>query len=242
VEQLPAVGLRLGVAAGWLSGHPGTDAVFASALGSLEAAGAVLGESSVTPVAGVGADELTVLIGDLKDDLEVYLAARPGVGVRSVAEVVEFNRAHADAELAHFGQEFLEAALESGGQGAEAYAEARARCLAWAVDEVLQPAFDGEGAPEFLVAPAYAPAWKSDLAAGDHFLGGGLASAAPSIAGWPVLCLPMGLVAGLPVGLVLIGRPHSEARLLAAGHTIERLLGLRARGALTPTWTPPRRG
>jgi len=242
VEQLPAVGLRLGVAAGWPSGHPGTDAVFASALGSLEAAGAVLGESSVTPVAGVGADELTVLIGDLKDDLEVYLAARPGVGVRSVAEVVEFNRAHADAELAHFGQEFLEAALESGGQGAEAYAEARARCLGWAVDEVLQPAFDGEGAPEFLVAPAYAPAWKSDLAAGDHFLGGGLASAAPSIAGWPVLCLPMGLVAGLPVGLVLIGRPHSEARLLAAGHTIERLLGLRDRGALTPTWTPPRRG
>ncbi len=156
----------------------------------------MLAESSVTPVAGVGADELTVLIGDLKDDLDAYLAARPGEGVRSVAEVVEFNRAHADAELAHFGQEFLEAALESGGKGAEGYAEARARCLAWAVDEVLQPAFEGEGAPEFLLAPAYAPAWKSDLAAGDHFLGGGLASAAPSIAGWPVLCLPMGLVAG----------------------------------------------
>jgi amidase len=242
VDAVAAGGLRLGVAAGWLSGHPGTDAVFASVLASLEAAGAALAESAVTPVAGVGADELAVLVGDLKDDLDAYLAARPGEGARSVAEVVEFNRAHADAELAHFGQEFLEAALESGGKRSERYAEARARCLAWAVDEVLQPAFSAPEAPEFLLAPAYAPAWKSDLAAGDHFLGGGLASAAPSIAGWPVLCLPMGLVAGLPVGLVLIGRPHSEARLLAAGHAIEQLLGLRDRGALGPSWTAPSRG
>ena len=234
--------LRLGVATGWLSGHPGTDGLFASVLGSLEAAGASLAESAVTPVAGVGAEELVVLVGDIKDDLDAYLAARPGQGVRSVAEVVEFNRAHADAELAHFGQEFLEAALESGGRDSERYAQARARCLAWALDEVLQPALEGEGALEFLLAPAYAPAWKSDLAAGDHFLGGGLASAAPSIAGWPVLCLPMGLVAGLPVGLVLVGRPNSEARLLAAGHAIEQLLGLRDRGALSPAWTPPTRG
>ncbi len=71
-------------------------------------------------MAGIGADELAVLVGDLKDDLDAYLSARPGEGVRSVAEVVEFNRAHADAELAHFGQEFLEAALESGGRQAEA--------------------------------------------------------------------------------------------------------------------------
>ena len=95
-------------------------------------------------------------------------------------------------------------------------------------------------APEFLLAPAYAPAWKSDLRGGDHFLGGGLASAAPSIAGWPVLCLPMGLIEGLPVGLVLMGKPNSEARLLAAGHAIENALGLREQ--LHPAWAPPTRG
>ena len=242
IGSVAVADLRLGVAAGWLSGHPETDALFGSVLEEMRGGEAVLTESSVTPVAGVGADELVVLVGDLKDDLDSYLAARPGEGVRSLADVVAFNRSHADAELAHFGQEFLEAALESGGKASERYAEARARCLAWAVDETLRPAFDADDAPEFLVAPAYAPAWKSDLAAGDHFLGGGLASAAPSIAGWPVLCVPMGVAAGLPVGLVLIGRPHSEARLLAAGGAIEELLGLRDRGALTPTWTPPSRG
>ena len=59
---------------------------------------------------------------------------------------------------------------------------------------------------------------------------------APSIAGWPVLCLPMGLVSGLPVGMALIGRPHCEARMLAVGHEIEGALGLRASGALNPEW------
>ena len=91
---------------------------------------------------------------------------------------------------------------------------------------MLAPAFAGEVAPDVLVAPAYAPAWKSDLRTGDHFVGGGVASTAPSLAGWPVLCLPMGLVSGLPVGLVLIGRPRSEALLLAAGQAVEDAIGV----------------
>jgi Asp-tRNA(Asn)/Glu-tRNA(Gln) amidotransferase A subunit family amidase len=50
----------------------------------------------------------------------------------------------------------------------------------------------------------------------------------------------MGLVAGLPVGLVLIGRPHTEDVLLAVGHAVEEALGVV--GTLTPAWTPPGRG
>jgi amidase len=232
-------GLRLGVASGWLSGHPGTDALFARVADDLATGGAVVTAAEVTPVAGVGADELVVLLCETRDDLGAYLARRPGDGVASVADVVEFNRAHADRELAHFGQEFFEQAAATGGRADPAYAEARARCLAWAVDETLEPAF--AAGPEFLVAPAYGPAWKSNLVGGDAF-GGGVASAAPSIAGWPVLCLPMGLVAGLPVGLVLIGRPRSEARLVAAAHAIETALDLDAGQQWRPTWPPPTRG
>jgi amidase len=232
--------LRLGVATGWLSGHAATDALFDATVRGLEEGGATLVPADVSPVAGTGAAELTVLLCELKDDVDAYLAGRAGDGVRSLAGVVAFNLEHSDPELAHFGQEFLESAVDTGGRADPAYAGARARCLAWAVEETLEPAFAAEGAPELLVAPAYAPAWKSDLRAGDHFLGGGVASAAPSIAGWPVLCVPMGLVDGLPVGLVLIGRPHSEARLLAAGHAIEVALGLR--DELTPTWAAPTRG
>ncbi len=190
-------GLRLGVAAGWLTGHPGTDAVFLGVTDSLFTAGVTLVTSEVTASNFLGIDELTVLLSELLDDMDAYLAGRPGDGVRSLADVVEFNQVNAHDELAHFGQEFFEMALETGGRAGEGYDGARARCLEWAVDQNLQAAFDAEDAPEFLVAPGYWPAWKSDLVTGDHF-GGGNASPAPSIAGWPVICLPMGVVGGLP--------------------------------------------
>ena len=233
--------LRLGVADGWRTGHAATDALFVEVLARLASAGCTLEPVAVQPVdAAVEQHELDVLVNELGDALDRYLSARPGDGVRSVAEVVAFNEAHADLELAHFGQEFLEAACAAGGTGTEEYAAARSACLAWALDEMLVPAFAGDPGPDLLVAPAYAPAWKSDLVAGDHLVGGGAASTAPSIAGWPVLCLPMGLVHGLPVGLVLVGRPRDEELLLAAGHAVEQAIGVV--GTLAPTWTPPGRG
>ena len=234
--------VRLGIAETWLTGHPATDALFTATLGILRKQGTSLSVAAVPSPETLGPDELVVLLSELQTDLDVYLAARPGAGVRSLADVVSFNREHASPELAHFDQDLLEQALTTGGRAAATYTEARARCLAHAVGGCLEPAFAGKTAGEFLIAPAYAPAWKSDLVNGDPPLGGGLASAAPSIAGWPVLCLPMGLVGGLPVGLVLIGRPRTEARLLAIGHAVEEALGLRRRGLLTPTWSRPKHG
>ncbi len=234
--------VRLGVAEAWLSGHARTDALFSSILDTLGAGGATLTISKVPAPETFGPDELVVLLAELKSDLDAYLAARAGDGPSSLAEVVAFNRDHAAVELAHFGQEHFEHALTSGGRTAPEYAAARARNVRQAVHECLEPALCAGDAPDVLIAPAYAPAWKSDLVNGDGSIGGGLASAAPSIAGWPVLCLPMGLVEDLPVGLVLVGKAYSEGRLLAVGHAIEEALGLRASGTLMPRWSRPSRG
>ncbi len=234
--------VRLGVAEAWLSGHAATDALFSETLETLREHGTALSTATLQPPETFGPDELVVLLAELKSDLDAYLAARPGSGPSSLAEVVAFNREHSSIELAHFGQEHFEAALLSGGRAAPEYVAARARNLDQARRECLEPALAGSDAPELLIAPAFAPAWKSDLVNGDRSIGGGLASAAPSIAGWPVLCLPMGLVDGLPVGLVLIGPPNSEARLLAIGHAVEEAIGLGRAGALTPTWSRPARG
>ena len=238
----PLLDIRLGAALAWLTGHPATDTLFHATLELLGARGAEISVATVPSPNAIAADELTVLLAELHDDLNAYLASRVGDGPRSLAEVVAFNSEHAASELAHFGQDHFEQALASGGRAAARYIEARARCLRWAIEECLEPAFGANEAPELLIAPAYGPAWKSDLVAGDQVAGGGLASTAPSIAGWPVLCLPMGLAAGLPVGMVLIGRPHCEARLLAVGHALEEALDLRSGNASAPTWVPPARG
>lgn len=213
----------LGVPGAWLSGDPTTDAVFARAVESLRAAGMTVVEVEAASADDESArDEVTVLVHEMADDLAAYLASRPGNGPTSISEVVAFNAAHADEELAHYGQEYLEAAVVSGGRSAPEYAQARARNLSWAVDAVLTPGF-AHGV-DALVSPAYGPAWRSELVGGDSFTGGQVTSA-PAIAGWPVLTLPAGLVEGLPVGLSLVGPEHGEDVLMAIGAAVEAALG-----------------
>jgi amidase len=233
--------VHLGIAGAWLSGHGPTDEHFAAVLEQLDLAGLTLTPVEVPePQYTVGNHELQVLLCETKDEIDSYLAGRAGDGVRSIAEVLEFNRAHADLELEHFGQEYFEMAAQTAGRQEPGYAEARAACLAWAVDAALEPATSTPGGPEILVSPAYPPAWKSDLSLGDHTVGVSGTISAAAMAGWPTLCIPMGLVHGLPVGLLLVARPHREAELLAVGHVVEQALDLRAQ--LRPTWIAPARG
>jgi amidase len=213
----------LGVPGSWLSGDPATDDLFARTVEGLRAAGmTVLDVEAARADQQSADDEVAVLVHEMSDDLDAYLASRPGTGPTSIAAVVAFNAAHADEELAHYGQEYFEAAVASGGRSAPEYAAARARNLAWAVDAVLTPAF-AHGV-DALISPAYGPAWRSELVGGDSFTGG-LVTSAPAIAGWPILTLPIGLVDGLPVGLSIVGPGHGEDALLAIGGAVEAAVG-----------------
>jgi amidase len=213
----------LGAPTAWRSGHEPTDARFDEVLAALRGAG-----MAVVPVEvpaeddAVGLDEVTVLVHEMADDLDAYLRARPGTAPTTIAAVVAFNAAHADAELAHYGQEYLERAVACAGRADPGYTDARARNLDWAVGAVLAPAFS-HGA-DVLVAPTYGPAWPSRLAGGDVFEGGAVTTA-PAIAGWPILSLPMGLVDGLPIGLAVVGPAHGEATVLAVAAAIEAVVG-----------------
>ena len=229
-----ADGLRIGAATMLLTSHPATDAAFAEAIRCLERAGATLTDVAYAPTTSeVDDDEMTVLMCELCDDLSAYLAGRPGDGPRSIAEVIAHEAAHADVELAHFGHELFERAAASGGRASPEYAAARARNVAWVTSSCLEPAL---AAVDLVVAPSYGPAWKNDLTLGGHPAAYSGICSAPSIAGWPIATVPMGLVDGLPVGLSLVGRPGSEAVLLAAAAGLERTVGLLGDGALAPTF------
>lgn len=229
--------VRAAYAGTWRTGHPATDAHCDAVVAALSGALAGLATREVaTPGEQEGQDELTVLLCELADDLSAYLAERPGAGVRSLGEVVDFEDEHATSELAVFGHEHFTMALASGGRAGDAYAEARRRNLAWAVETCLEPALEGV---DVLLAPSYAPAWKIDLTLGDHAGMASPATMAPAIAGWPIASVPIGLVDGLPVGLAVIGRPHSEWTVLEAARRIERVVAAPFAG---PAWRPPRRG
>lgn len=233
-------GLRIGVAESWVTGHTETDAVFAETIKVISRIVASVATSDV-PAAGneEHTDEYTVLKCELKDDLADYLRERLGEHpLNSLESVVQFNLAHADRELQHFGQEIFDAALSTGGRNSDEYRDARARNLAWAVDRCFEPAFDKF---DLLVAPAYGPAWKSDLVIGERGAGG-VSTTAAAIAGYPLLCLPMGLVQDLPVGLIISGKAGDEARMLSLGAELMKHLGTRPQDGFGPRFLPASRG
>jgi amidase len=225
-------GLRVGVARTWRTSHPATDTRFDETLDRLRGGGATVVDVEVAvPDAAVLADEFTVLLCELVEAMRAYLPGRGADGPQDLAEVVAHEKAHAEVELAHFGHDFFEQALELGGTSTDHYREARRRNLAWATGECLEPAL---AEVDVLVAPTYGPAWKSDLVLGGHPAAASPVTNAPSIAGWPIATAPMVPVDGLPVGLGAVGRPGSEPLLLAVCRAVEH--------HRRPQWRAPARG
>ncbi|HWI86145.1 MAG TPA: amidase [Sphingomonas sp.] len=220
-------GARIGVLRFAIGDEPGTADLFEKALAQLKAAGATLVE--VKKPAGhdkMGDYEQAILITELKQDLNAYLASTPAnVTVRDLAALIAFNRAHAGQELAWFGQELFEQAQASKGYDDADYKKAasEARRLAGAdgIDKML-----ADDHLDALVAPTGGPSWRTDLIAGDHFVGGGAGNYA-AVGGYPHLTVPMGQVHGLPVGLSFMGAKWAEAKLIGLGYAYEQATHMR---------------
>jgi amidase len=215
-------GKRIGVmrfAAGF-----GTDPAFEAALNLLKARGATLVEIEKFDDSAIGGNEFTVLLNELKADMNAYLATTPpSVATHTLADLIAFNKAHAASELALFGQETFEEAEKTKGLDDPAYKKARSASFRAAgpdgIDRLLK-----EHRLDALVGPTMPPAWKIDAVNGDQISGGGAGSLA-AVAGYPHLTVPMGLVKGLPVGLSFIGPKWSEALLLNLGYSYEQARG-----------------
>lgn len=231
--------LSLGIVDAWRTGHPATDALFDEAITLMQKLSAKVSMSSMpsTPDAVLG-DEFTVLVHELRSDLDHYLAARvKGRGPSSLQSIIEFNHEHYNDELVHFGQDIFELAASSDGRNAPSYSTARQRNLDW-VRDVLDAALSEH---DVLVAPAYMPAWKTDFALGHPPAGGAVTSPA-AIGGLPIVTIPMGLVAGLPVAMSFVGQKNSEAVLIALARNVEKSLGLVTDTEWRPTFAQPTRG
>jgi amidase len=226
-------GVRLGVARNLAGFHPRVDALLEDALAAVRDFGAeVVDPADVPHVGELEEPELEVLLYEFKTDLEAYLASLGGDLPRTLAELIAFNEAHADTEMPFFGQELFAKANERGPDTEPAYREALATCGRLARDEGLDAVLR-EHRLDAIVAPTNAPAWLTDHVNGDHYVGGNSTPAA--VAGYPSITVPMGFVAGLPVGISFIGGARGEAALIGIAGTFERMTGHRRPPRFLPT-------
>ena len=227
-------GRRIGVPRD-LWGYSGAaDAASERALSLLSGAGAVIVDDLALPALKDLDHEvaLTLMLVELKVALPRYLATRD-VPVRTLADVIAFNREHAEQELSWFGQSLFEKAEATEGVSSPAYLESLDACTAVGLAELDRTL--GEHDLDALVAPATGPATPIDLVNGDP--GGEGASDSSALAGSPILTVPLELAHGLPVALSLWGARGSESTLLQLGRALEAGRDVRT-GPLPPPTFP----
>src|SRR6202011_2693059 len=105
-------GARIGVVRKTFGFSEKVDKIMEDALDTLKKQGAILIDPAPIETAGkFGDSELTVLLYELKADLNAYLARLgPNAPVHTLKEVIEFNEKNRDKEMPYFGQDmFLKA-------------------------------------------------------------------------------------------------------------------------------------
>ena len=216
-------GARIGVVRSYCGWHEAVDAVFAAALARMADAGAIIVEDVRLPGRDViRPHEIVVMCAEFRSGLDHYLAhlAEHGVAapVRSLADVIAFNEANATRTMPWFGQDLMTLSQASGGATGSRYLDARAECLRLAREDGIDRALETLRL-DALVAPTAPAPWAIDLANGDHRLGGSSTPAA--VAGYPSVTVPMGDLAGLPLGLSMFAGAWQEGRLIGLAHAFE---------------------
>jgi len=227
-------GARLGV---WrlTVTDPGVDRVMARVARLLERMGAELVGLRLPYQEKLVVTEYEALLVELRRDVSGYLAARGGP-VRSLADVVEFNRSD-PVELSRYGQEIFEAALDNPVRAGEPrhreWRETALRLARRSVDETL-----AELRLDAIVAPTNGPSWPTDMdySSEDAVLLGSSSPAA--VAGYPNVTVPAGFAGPLPVGVSFFAGRWADAAVLRLAYAFEQASRARRPPRYLTTRTP----
>jgi amidase len=224
LESFRLRGVRIGAMPAPKEAHPDTISLYADARAVLEREGAVIVDLKSPAVFDeLDEPEFEALLFEFKASLNDYLRTLDPaqVSARTLRDLIDFNKAHADQELVYFGQEIFEMAESHGPLTDPAYLKAA---------DTLKRGADTQGLAallaqnvEVLLAPSNGPAELIDPVWGDRRGGGWSAIAnAAAIAGYPSLTVPAGMVSGLPVGMTLVGNRNQDGLLLQIAFAYER--------------------
>jgi amidase len=214
-------GARIGVSRKNFGFSDAVDKLMEQALDVMKREGATIVDPADIPSHGKFDDgEGIVFQYELKADLNSYLARLgPSAPVKTLKEIIEFNRQNREKEMPYFGQDFFLKSENKGPLTEKEYVDALAKARRLAREEGIDAVMD-KNKLDAIVGPTGGPAWLTDLITGDHF-GGGSSSAA-AVAGYPNINVTAGYIFGLPVGISFFGRAWSEPTLIRVAYAFEQ--------------------
>ncbi len=212
-------GKRIGFEKKWKSSLEPMNTLFTRAMDLMKQLGATLIEVEYSEkLNDPGKSEVDVLKYEFKHDLNQYLSAG-NAGMRSLSDIIEFNKKNSEKVMPFFGQDLLEGSDAKGGLDTPEYLEA----LKSSFDdsrEILGKIIKDNNL-DAITAMTISPAACTDLVYGDRF-GDVYAPNAPAIAGFPHITVPCGEVFGLPAGISFFSEAFTEPELLTIAYAYEQ--------------------
>jgi amidase len=166
----------------------------------------------------VGDAEFLVLQYEFKDGLNKYLSSA-NAKVKTLADVIAFNKQNENKAMPYFKQEILEDAEKKGGLNSKEYKEAfhkshiESRKM---IDEMIK-----KNKLDAICGLTMGPACSIDVVYGDRW-GDVFLTLPAAVTGYPHISVPCGMVYELPVGLSFFGPAYSEPGLISIAYAYEQ--------------------
>ncbi|MFE3869153.1 amidase [Flavobacterium sp. LS2P90] len=225
-------GKRIGIEKKPQGNNKYINALLEDAINILKKQGATVVEIDyLDKINALGQAEFEVLQYEFKDGLNKYLATA-NAKVKTLKEVIAFNKSNEDKVMPYFKQETLESSDAKKGLDDTIYVDALAKSFTGSKN-ILNTVFK-ENQLDAICGITMGPACSIDMIYGDRW---GYSLTTPAAAsGYPHITVPCGMVYELPVGLSFFSTPYTEGKLIGLGFAYEQASKKRIKPALKPSF------
>ena len=211
-------GARIGIEKSFLNGHQDVVGLYKNAIEVLKKNGATIVEVDLMKTYyQTEYREQAILQYEFKDGLNKYLSGA-GANVKSLQDVIIFNKKNEEKVMPFFKQETLESSQERGPLTDKEYAEAigkRGKVIEL-IDNIMK-----ENKLDAICSTSIGLPCAIDVLNGDYNTGFYFCPPA-AVAGYPHITVPMGKAHELPVGLSFMSRAYREDDIIKLAYGFEQ--------------------
>jgi len=219
-------GARIGVARNMAGSDPRIIKIFEACIDVMKQLGAVIVDpANVSNFNKFGKTESEVLHYEFKVGLNKYLASANG-RVKTMADVIKFNKENKARVLQYFGQEHMLTAQEKGNLRDKKYREALARNLLLTRKNGIDATMK-KYKLDAIIVPSGGPSWVVDMVNGDSINWDMESTSPAAVAGYPHITVPAGYIFGLPVGISFFAKAWQESTLIKLAYAFEQATKVR---------------
>ena len=212
-------GKRLGLEKTALTGNPDMEILLQEAIAVLKSKGAAIVEIELDKqLKDLAPSEFNVLLYEFKDGLNKYLSTANSK-MKSLADVMAFNKANEAKAMPFFRQEIMDQAQAKGDLNSPEYLEAVKKTTGItrnAIDTILK-----QNNLDAIIGPTNGFACCIDLVNGDYDNGFSFSTPA-AMAGYPHITVPMGAAHALPLGLSFFSTAYHEGEIIKLAYAYEQ--------------------